>query len=170
MKNLCITFLTIAIIIVLSVFSFNRTDSEYLRIHIRANSNSQTDQSVKYEIRDEIVKYLTPLVAGCDSKEKAVNMLNDNLSNIVKVAEKVLKDNGFNYGASAKVKSEEFPTRVYDGVTLEKGIYDALIVYLGSGTGDNWWCVVYPPLCFVGDGTSYVYKSRIKEIIEDFFK
>ena len=65
---------------------------------------------------------------------------------------------------------EEFPTRVYGGLTLENGFYDALIIELGSGKGDNWWCVVYPPLCFSGEGTNYVYKSKLKQIINDFYE
>ena len=69
------------------------------------------------------------------------------------------------------MREEEFPTRVYEGVTLEAGVYDALIVELGTGKGDNWWCVIYPPLCFSGEatGNNVQYRSRIWEIIRNFF-
>ena len=96
----------------------------------------------------------------------------DDLSIIDKikaVADKVLKENGFCYQARVSVKNENFPTRVYDGVELKGGFYDALIVELGSGKGDNWWCVVYPPLCFTGEQTSYRYRSKILEIIRAFY-
>ena len=85
------------------------------------------------------------------------------------IAEKVLLENGFSYGASAKLIKEEFPTRVYEGATLLAGVYDAFILELGSGEGDNWWCVVYPPLCFAGGEQNIVYKSKILEIIRSFF-
>ena len=71
------------------------------------------------------------------------------------------------YGANVKFCQEEFPTRSYDGVVLESGIYDSLIVELGSAEGDNWWCVVYPPLCFVSNNSQDIlYKSRILEILK----
>lgn len=172
MKKYCISFLIVAIII-LSVIGLTMptsvTHTEYLRIHVRAASNEQVDQEVKYKVKDAVVQYLTPFIAECDTKEKAQTLLTSRLESIEEVACSVLKQNGFSYSAKAQVKSEHFPTRVYDGLELESGIYDALILELGGGKGDNWWCVVYPPLCFTGQGASYVYKSKILEIIDGFF-
>jgi stage II sporulation protein R len=112
---------------------------------------------------------LTPFIAECDTKQKAENLLKSHLDKIKGVCDQTLKQNGFNYTASVGVKTEEFPTRVYGDLELEKGFYQALIIELGSGEGDNWWCVVYPPLCFIGEGDSYVYKSKIKQIIDGFY-
>ena len=172
MKNSCITFLLIGIISLTAIGVLlperEKTHVEYLRIHVRANSNLETDQSVKYVVKDGIVEYLTPYIAECKTKDQAINMLNSRLTEVQTVAENLLKKFGFNYGASVSVRKEEFPTRVYDGVELESGVYDALIVELGSGEGDNWWCVVYPPLCFTGTG-KVVYRSKILDIIADFF-
>ena len=113
--------------------------------------------------------YLTPMVANCQTKAQAVAELAQNLDGIARVATAVLQENGFYYGARAELKTESFPTRVYDGVTLPAGEYSALILYLGQGAGDNWWCVVYPPLCFTSPtGKNIVYKSKILEIIEQF--
>ncbi|MBO7149862.1 MAG: stage II sporulation protein R [Clostridia bacterium] len=172
MKKLCITFLIIGIIVLsgIGLLSFGeQPHKEYLRIHIRANSNISSDQQIKYIVKDKIVAYLTPFIAECDTKEKAENMLQNNLFGIEQVAKTTLRQNGFDYSVKASVKREEFPTRVYDGVCLESGFYDALIIELGSGKGDNWWCVVYPPLCFTGGGQGYVYRSKILDIINDFF-
>lgn len=173
MKGACISFLIVAIII-LSVTGFyfgeNEIEKEYLRIHVRADSNSEEDQAVKYKVKDAVVEYLTPFIAECDSKEKAKTLLTERLDDIEKVAEETLKENGFTYRAKAKVKNEKFPTRNYGNLQLESGFYDALILELGSGEGDNWWCVVYPPLCFTGEGKNYVYKSKIKEIIDEFYR
>ena len=173
MKKVCISFLIIGIIVLsgIGLWSYKpQTHSEYLRIHIRANSNLDCDQQVKYLVKDKIVSFLTPYIAECNTKQKAEKMLENNLNAIQNVAEQVLRQNGFDYSAKVQVRKEQFPTRIYDGVRLESGVYDALIVELGSGKGDNWWCVVYPPLCFTESGQGYYYKSKILYIINDFFK
>ena len=176
MQKACITFFTCIIIflsalgLTLSPRTQTQTKTEYLRIHIRADSNSAEAQAVKYAIKDRVVEFLTPYIAECDTKKKAEQMLNSNLTEIEKVADSVLLDFGFNYRAKASLKIEEFPTRVYEELTLEQGFYQALIIQLGSGEGDNWWCVVYPPLCFTKTNCGYVYKSKIYEIIDKFFK
>lgn len=175
MKKTCITFLLLTIILlsgagIMAYGGESVPHTEYLRIHIRADSNSECDQRVKYLVKDAVVGYLTPIIAEIKTKEQAKKALIGNLAAIEKVADGVLGANGFDYTAKAKLKNEEFPTRVYDDLTLEKGFYDSLIIELGSGKGDNWWCVVYPPLCFTGGGAGYIYKSKIIEIINDFKK
>lgn len=145
-------------------------ESAYLRIHVRANSNSEQDQAVKYEVRDAVVAYLTPIVAECNSKGEAMEHVRAHLHGIEETAERVLLSHGDSYGAKASLRREEFPTRVYGKATLEAGVYDALILELGTGKGDNWWCVVYPPLCFTSGGGNVVYRSKIAEIIRRFFE
>ena len=173
MKKFCISFLIVAIIILSGIGLYlpkSDTQTEYLRIHVRANSNSEQDQEVKYAVKTAVVSYLTPYIAECDTKEKAQTLLTSRLREIEAVANGVLKQKGFSYVAKADVRNEKFPTRVYDGVELKSGFYDALILELGSGKGDNWWCVVYPPLCFTGEDSGYVYRSKIKDVIDQFFK
>lgn len=164
-----ISFCLIGALMLIGLEIKPKENVEYLRIHIRADSNSELDQNIKYKIKDKIVEYLTPYISECDTKQKAQEMLEDNLKNIESIADKCLKENGFEYTSNAYINNELFPLRVYEDLTLESGFYDALIVNLGSGKGDNWWCVVYPPLCFVGEGTSVIYKSKIVEIIKNFF-
>jgi stage II sporulation protein R len=172
MKKFCISFL-VFLIIILSVVGVclpsQTVNTEYLRIHVRADSNEQNAQQVKYIVKDAVVEYLTPIIANITTKQMAKERLQKETANIKVVCDKVLKEQGYDYQSKVSLKSEEFPTRTYDNFTLEQGIYDALIIELGSGKGDNWWCVVYPPLCFVEEGkTSYIYKSKIYEIIKDF--
>ena len=171
MKKIALIALLLAAIVAvcLGAGTGKGQNTEYLRVHIRANSNAEADQAVKYQVRDAIVEFLTPTVAECATKHEAMTAVRSKLSAISDVADRVLKENGFFYGARASLREEEFPTRVYDGATLEAGVYDALIVELGSGTGDNWWCVVYPPLCFTAGNGNIVYKSKILEIIKNFF-
>ncbi len=174
MKKYCIVFALFFIIIVTAAVCAKPTASgetgAYLRLHVRANSDSAADQAVKYEVKEAVVDYLTPIAASAESKEEAIAALNSAIPGIEAAADAVLAANGFSYVSRAEIRAEEFPTRVYEGVTLEAGVYDALIVELGSGQGANWWCVVYPPLCFAGrPGENVQYRSRIWEIIQNFF-
>ena len=180
MKNFCIIFLSL-IIISLTALGFSgvaltggeggaSATAEYLRIHIRADSNDERAQAVKYMVRDRVVEYLTPLVAQCQTKAQAMQGIDNALREIELVACEVLQENGFLYGAAAELARETFPTRVYGEYILPAGEYSALILRLGRGEGDNWWCVVYPPLCFVGDSNAgVIYKSKIQEIIQRFY-
>lgn len=158
-----------ATIFILNTKSSAEAETDYLRIHVRANSNEQIDQSVKYKVKDEVVKYITPYAAECKDKQTAMQIIGGILGNIEEVCDGVLKANGFSYSSKASIRSENFPTRVYGDLTLEEGVYDALIIELGTGKGDNWWCVVYPPLCFTSSTTDVKYRSAILDIINKFF-
>ncbi len=170
MKKICISFLAIAIIVLsaVAVGTEVQPKKEYLRIHIRADSNEEAAQAVKYLVKDAVVEYLTPVLSECHTKAAAESRIKANLKGIEAVSDKVLAANDKEYKSNAKLNNEKFPTRTYGDLTLESGYYDALVIELGSGKGDNWWCVVYPPLCFTGSGCGYVYKSKILEIIDDF--
>lgn len=160
----------IIVIIILFGTTYKQTNKDYLRIHIRANSNAEVDQLVKYKIKDAVVQALIPEIAKCENFDDVKITLSNNLSLIDNIANNILYQNGFNYSAKSKLCEEEFPTRNYNGFTLEAGFYDAIIVELGKAEGDNWWCVVYPPLCFTNatTGSNVVYKSRIVDMIEKF--
>src|SRR5574344_1125880 len=175
-----ILFVIIPIIICLVVINFCLvpnssvlSNSDYLRIHIRANSNTEIDQGVKYKIKDELVNFLAPKLSNCTTKKEVVDLIETEKILLENTADKVLLENGFQYKSKIKIDSEMFPTRSYNGYTLESGIYDAMIVELGEAEGNNWWCVIYPPLCFVNvsstSSSAVVYKSKILEIIKQFF-
>ncbi|MBO5910290.1 MAG: stage II sporulation protein R [Clostridia bacterium] len=158
------------------LFVFNNggeVKQDYLRVHIRANSNSEIDQSIKYVVKNEVVNFITPYLIECDSKQKSIEVIGSLLKQVENVCDKVLLGNGFTYTSTARINEEYFPTRVYDNVTLDEGVYDALIIELGSGKGDNWWCLVYPPLCFVNksacDAQNIQYQSYLMDIIKKYF-
>lgn len=161
-----------ATVFIVKVSSVEKTEAyaDYLRIHVRANSNSAEDQQVKYEVKDEVVKFITPFVKECVDKERAIEVMNELLPEIEKVCDKALRERGYTYGARAQIRDEKFPTRVYGDLTLDEGVYDALIIELGTGTGDNWWCVIYPPLCFTSASADVEYRSIIADIINKFRK
>jgi len=175
MKKFCLALLALAMVVGTVVYASmaaspaQSAETEYLRIHVRANSNEQIDQDVKYKVKDEVVKFITPYAAQCVDKQTAIEVIGGVLSQIEGVCDRVLKENGFNYTSRAQIRQEEFPTRVYGDVTLEAGVYDALIIELGTGTGDNWWCVIYPPLCFTAGTCDVEYRSVIADIIKKFF-
>lgn len=160
-----IIILTATTILPFASCAFGVEETEYFRIHVRANSNEEQDQSIKYAVRDEAVEFLTPLVKSAKSVEDAKNALSVALEELENRTNALLKKEGFCYLASARIAREYFPTRVYEGLTLNAGEYLALIIELGSGEGQNWWCVVYPPLCFSYGGRDIVYKSKLLELL-----
>ena len=169
---LAVIGLVVVLAVIFAVPAGGKSNADFLRIHIRADSNDQADQNVKFQVKSAVVDYLTPYLANATTKQQAMSVVKGQLSQIEKVCDKVLLENGFSYKSHAKLCQEEFPDRSYGDVTLLAGVYDALIIELGSGSGNNWWCVVYPPLCFVGgesNGTnSIVYKSKLIEIINQW--
>ncbi len=174
MKKICITFCVLLILIAAALTAGTQSacggQTEYLRIHVRANSNSERDQAIKYAVRDEAVAFLTPYVAQCDSLPAAMDKISGITGRIEDVCDRALAGEGAAYSSHAEVRREYFPTRVYDGLTLGAGYYDALIIELGEGEGDNWWCVIYPPLCFTSGTADIRYRSIIHDIIDKFFK
>ncbi len=158
----------LAIVCVLLFCPFNETSNvEYLRIHIRANSNSYIDQSVKYKVKDAVVDALIPIVSELYTFDEAKKVISQNFDLIEECANATLAQNNFTYKCNAKIDNEYFPTRTYEQITLEEGYYDALILELGSGEGNNWWCIVFPAFCFTKTNNfdNIVYISKIWEII-----
>ena len=138
----------------------NNNSDELLRLHIRANSDSDEDQQVKLAVRDAVNEYICENVDKSSFAE-AYEDIAYKLDGISYIAASVLEQNGYYYGAKAKLANEYFPTRKYGNTTVPAGNYDALIIELGEAKGDNWWCVIYPPLCY---GTSFEYKSIFAEL------
>lgn len=152
------------------VFSGCSPNDNIIRIHIRANSNSEIDQEIKLDVRDSVIKFITPLIADCENGAEVKDVLNDNLDSIESIADGILLNSGFDYISNAKICNEYFPSRSYAGEVYPADYYDALILELGTGKGDNWWCVAYPPLCFVGEGYGDIqYRSKLVDMISKFF-
>ena len=138
----------------------NDIEDSVLRLHIVANSDSDEDQALKLKVRDEVVERCGFLFENCVSAEQSIKSAADNIGFIKYVAEQVITENGYNYDADCQVTQCSFPTKQYerpgDGVvSLPRGEYNALNIKIGAAKGKNWWCVMYPPLCFV-DGVASV--------------
>lgn len=172
-KRISIIFILIICIIFCGCTANNNSDEGYslIRIHIRANSNGKEDQAVKLKVRDAITAYLDQPLSGVTDFDTAYSIIEKHQNKLKSAAVKVLKNNGFSYGVSIRLGNEYFPARSYENIVVESGYYDALIIELGTGEGDNWWCVIYPPLCFVGaenTGEAFKYKSKIKELWDKY--
>lgn len=125
----------------------NNIRSDVVRLHILANSDSEADQKVKLAVRDALLASGKEIFSGTANKENAEILLNIGKDELTETANKVLRQNGFDYEAEIYLAQEYFTTRSYEEFTLPAGEYTALKVILGNGEGHNWWCVMFPPLC-----------------------
>ncbi|MCD8090291.1 MAG: stage II sporulation protein R [Clostridiales bacterium] len=126
--------------------------SEVFRFHILANSDSEEDQALKLALRDEILKNYEGFLTSSHSKAETMSFFRSHLSEIKSISEEFLKAKGCNYSVKAEVAKSAFPIRKYGDFTLPAGTYDCLKISIGKAAGHNWWCVMFPPLCYV-EGT-----------------
>ena len=118
-----------------------------VRLHVLANSDSEEDQALKLKVRDAVLEQATETLRGADSQAEASRRLTDILPELEETARVVITANGYDYGVRAELAETSFPTKEYDGFALPAGEYLALRVLIGEAAGQNWWCVVFPPLC-----------------------
>ena len=142
------------IYIIISAYSYtlsvssNLSDSVF-RLHVIANSDSQDDQELKLKVRDSLINYLNSISKECKSKDDVIILVKNHINDFYDIANTTIKDNGFTYNVNIDVGNFEFPTKTYGDISFPAGYYDALRVKIGDAKGCNWWCVMFPPLCFV---------------------
>ena len=132
--------------------------SKILRFHVLANSDTACDQAVKEEVRDAVGTYLQPLLEEAESLEETKQIVSGHMEQVVGVAKQTLENKGFDYDVSARIAHIDFPEKTYGAYTFPKGKYEALQIVIGEGNGQNWWCVLYPNMCF---------KGSVFEVIEE---
>ncbi len=173
-------FITIIVSVLLSCYSFGFSSkenelqkniaSQIVRFHVRANSDSDSDQQLKLKVKDEIITYLRPMLEKSKSLEESKQILSRHTDDIKSKAESVLKKEGSTQSVSVYFENSYFPMKTYGDVTFPPGVYEAFRIDIGESTGRNWWCVLYPPLCFV-DATYGVLpqdsKDTLKNILTD---
>ncbi len=170
MKKYIILILVLFLFLIFSAYSYASTVNENLsdnvfRLHVIANSDSKGDQDLKYKVRDKLIEYMKSITSNIENKEEVINIAYNNIENFQKIAEQVIKENDFNYPVKIEIGNFSFPTKTYGDISLPSGFYDALKVEIGNASGQNWWCVMFPPLCFV-DVTSGVVPESSKENLE----
>lgn len=135
-----------------------------LRFHVRANSNSSKDQALKLKVRDAVGAYMQEKLDGVDDLAQCNHIVQDSLAEIVQEAEQVVANEGYTYEVTARLETVGFPEKTYGEYTFPKGDYHALNVVIGSGKGENWWCVMYPNMCFHGTVYEVVEEDAKKSL------
>lgn len=168
-KKYFIIFILLFLYVMLYSFSYANNvvsdlSNSLFRLHVIANSNSKEDQNLKYLVRDELISYMNTLCSNVSSKEQAIAIANEHLDDFQKIANEVISKNGFNYSAKVQIGNFSFPTKTYGDISLPAGYYDALKVELGKAEGKNWWCVMFPSLCFVDINNGIVPEESKEEL------
>ena len=169
-KNSLILLFLLFLYISISAISYVNAVSKDIeesvfRLHVIANSDSYEDQNLKYKVRDNLIEYMNTLCIDVESKEEAIKIANLHLDEFKQIAEETIKENGFSYPAYVEIGNFSFPTKNYGDVSLPAGYYDALRVKIGNAEGQNWWCVMFPPLCFV-NVSSGIVPEESKELMK----
>ena len=136
------------------------------RLHVLANSDSEEDQNLKYKVRNNLLSYMNEICKNCETKQEAISSVEKNKEIFKQIALDTIRSEGFSYDVNINIGNFEFPTKDYGDISLPAGFYDALRVEIGEAKGQNWWCVMFPPLCFV-DVTSGVVPEESKELLEN---
>lgn len=160
---LLLTFIIVSAISYVSAVSTNISKSVF-RLHVIANSDSEEDQNLKYIVRDNLINYMNSLTKNITSKDKAIEIAKEHKQDFYDIAKKTIEENGYDYDVNIEIGNSYFPTKYYGDITFPAGYYDALKVEIGNAKGQNWWCVMFPPLCFVDMSTGIV-PNESKETI-----
>lgn len=141
-----------------------------LRFHVLANSDSREDQALKLAVRDAVGAEMAEVLAGAGDREACEKIINANLNRIKATAERVVEEWGLDYEVEAALEEVDFPVKTYGDYTFPAGKYEALRVVIGEGEGHNWWCVMYPNMCFSGSVYEVVdeeAEGKLREVLDE---
>ena len=168
-----LAILTILLFIYTSICAFSYVSAvstdiskSVFRLHVLANSNSDEDQALKYKVRDNLLNYMNNICSNYSSKEEAISLVTEHKDEFKQVALETIKNEGYNYDVNINIGNFEFPTKQYGDISLPAGYYDALRVEIGEAKGRNWWCVMFPSLCFI-DISSGIVPEESKEELQN---
>lgn len=137
------------------------------RLHVLANSDSPEDQNLKYQVRDAVISSMNTLCKDISSKEEAIAIATSHLEEFKQIALATIQENGYSYDVTVEIGNYSFPTKTYGDISLPSGYYDALRINIGESQGQNWWCVMFPPLCFVDVSSGIVPEESKQEIKQE---
>lgn len=162
--------LVMAIVLIKEINKINACTYDYreklIRFHVIANSDSEKDQALKLKVRDAVIDYLKPKLENSMSIEESERIIKGEYDNLEKISKNIISDNGYNYNVEVGLQYSNFPAKQYSSVVLPSGKYKALKVVIGEGKGKNWWCVMFPPLCFVDDQNGVIDEKTDKKLKE----
>lgn len=136
------------------------------RLHVIANSDEKEDQELKLKVRDNVLSYMNQICENVTTKEDAIVIANDHIDEFKEIALNTIHENGYDYLVNIRIGNFSFPTKTYGDISLPAGYYDALRIEIGEAKGQNWWCVMFPPLCFV-DVSSGIVPDESKKTMKD---
>ncbi len=170
---------TIILILLIGIFYVFISDAlaknlmipeDAIRIRIIPNSNSAFDQDVKGKVKDKLEITMYDLLKDAESSEEAKEIIKNNLELVDNDVKNILSKENYNKGYKIDFGMNYFPSKEYKGIKYEEGYYESLVITLGKGEGDNWWCVLFPPLCLIEgeEDTEVEYKSIVMEILDKY--
>lgn len=151
----------------LTELNYDDIKDKLIRFHVIANSDTYEDQNLKLKVRDKVVEALSEKLSNVNSVEEAENILEENIDYVNEIAKEVIEENNYTYKVTTMLSYENFPDKVYGDCVFPQGNYEAFRVIIGEGKGQNWWCVMFPSLCFVDESKNSVDSSNLKDEIED---
>lgn len=151
-------FLKIELAIIFSLFitltytafatnSAEQVSSKVIRFHVIANSDDTADQQLKLAVKDEVFAFISDLTANCDTNEQAFDVISQNIEEINSLSSKIIEQNGYDYTSTTFLHNEYYPQKDYGDFSLPAGYYTGINIEIGDAVGQNWWCVLFPPLC-----------------------
>ena len=169
-KNSLILLFLLFLYISISAISYvnavsSDIENSVFRLHVIANSDTKEDQDLKYKVRDNLIEYMNSLCKDVTSKEEAIKISKLHEEDFLNIANNTIKENGYSYPVTIEFGNFSFPTKDYGDISLPAGYYDALRIKIGEAKGQNWWCVMFPPLCFV-NVSSGIVPEESKELIK----
>jgi len=145
--------------------NYDEVKDSLIRFHIIANSDSEEDQNLKLKVKNKVIDYLYPYLNDSQSLDESRQIIKDRMQEVKKLAEEVIKDNNYEYSIKVELSRENFPDKSYGNITLPQGNYEAFRIIIGCGQGKNWWCVMFPPLCFVDESKAEVEYDKTENKI-----
>ena len=148
----------------------NIISEDAIRIRVIANSNSSYDQEIKLKVKDEVTNDMYKLLKDVKGVNQARAIINDNIDSIDNNINQLLQSNNYNLGYNINFGYNYFPKKFYKGIEYEDGYYESLVVTLGSGEGDNWWCVLFPPVCMieVNESDDLEYTTLVEDLFSKY--
>lgn len=165
--SIIITYVIIGNVVVAN----NIIPDDAIRIRIIPNSNSEYDQNIKYKVKETIENDMKNLLTNVKNIDDARNIIKNNLDGIQDNISKTLQKNDYDLPFNVNFGFNYFPKKEFKGIVYKEGYYESVVVTLGSGLGDNWWCVLFPPLCMIEaeESTDLEYTTMVKSIIDKYF-
>lgn len=174
-------YILMFIIFLLAVFVYINVNAEEIvipdsaiRVRVIANSNSIKDQKMKVMVKKYVSDYIYPKIVSANNIEEARDIINDNLDNLNRGIDDLFDNSNYDMKFDINYGDNYFPDKEYKGIKYKEGKYESLVVTIGSGLGDNWWCVLFPPLCLLEgeerDSNDTEYSFFVKDILKKIFE